>query len=59
MAEMGITTEAAMIDMMAGRLMQYLSAVGIVLVFYDGFLTIEDEVALILSPSGLSQFTFF
>ncbi len=49
MAEMEITTEAAMVDMMAGRLTQYLCAVGTVLVFYDGFLTIEDEVSLILS----------
>ncbi len=48
MAEMEFTTETAMEDMMAGKLTQYLSAVGIVLVFYDGFLTLEDEVALIL-----------
>ena len=49
MGEMEYTPETAMVDMMAGRLTQYLSAVGVVLVFYDGFLTIEDEVSLILA----------
>ena len=46
---MEYTPETAMTDMVAGRLTQYLSAVGVVLVFYDGFLTIQDEVSLILS----------
>ena len=60
---MDTTTEQAlaMLDMWASRLTQYCSAMGLVLVLYDGLLTIKDEVSLILRASELShlKFTFF
>ena len=47
--EMDTTPELAALDMVAGRLTQYSSAIGVVLVLYDGLLTIKDEVSLIPS----------
>ena len=51
----------AELEMWASRLTQYFAAMGMVLVLYDGLLTIKDEVYLVLHASGLSQlkFTFF
>lgn len=39
----------AILDMWAATLTQYLAAMGMVLVLYDGLLTYEDEVSLIVS----------
>ena len=47
--EMDITPEVAELDMRAGRLNAYSSAVGMTLVLYDLLLTIDDEVSLIPS----------
>ena len=48
---MNTTTEQAfaILDMWAATLTQYLAAMGVVLVLYDGLLTYKDEVSLTLS----------
>lgn len=50
MGEMDTTAEQAfaILDMWASTLTQYLAAMGMVLVLYDGLLTYEDEVTLII-----------
>ena len=40
-------------DVLAVRLRQYFSAMGMVLVLYDALLTIADEVSLTLSRLGV------
>ena len=50
--------EFAVLDMWASRLTQYCSAMGMVLVLYDGLLTLTDEVHLILRASELSPSKF-
>ena len=47
--EIDTTSKLAVVDILAGRLAAYSSAVGMVLVLYDGLLTIKDEVFLIPS----------
>lgn len=47
MGAMGTTTDelaSAMLEMWSTRLVQYLSAMGLVIVLYDILLTAEDEV---------------
>ena len=59
--EMDTTSEVAVVDMWAGRLTAYSSAVGMTLVLYDLLLTIKDEVSLTLRASWMSllKFIFF
>ena len=56
--EMDATTQLAlaMQAVRASRLTQYLGAMGMVLVLYDGLLTIKDEVSLILMRLGSVSF---
>ena len=54
--EIDTTTEQAfaVLDMWASKLTQYLAAVGMVLVLYDGLLTIKDEVSLSFHAKAIS-----